>query len=76
MWTVNKRYLDDKDFKSKRKVAEPFSPSVADQQILADNDPNFRVFNTAVNTFNDVSTSISTSQLEVIMEQSWKVIRS
>ena len=30
---------------------------MADQQILADNDPNFRVFNTAVNTFNDASTS-------------------
>ncbi len=57
MWTVNKRYLDNEDFKSKRKVAEPFSPSLADQQILADNDPNFRVFNTAVNTFNDASTS-------------------
>ena len=57
MWTVNKRYLDNEDFKSKRKVAEPFSPSMADQQILADNDPNFRVFNTAVNTFNDASTS-------------------
>ncbi len=57
MWTVNKRYLDNEDFKSKKKVAEPFSPSMADQQILADNDPNFRVFNTAVNTFNDASTS-------------------
>ena len=30
---------------------------MADQQILADNDPNFRVFNTAVNTFNDASAS-------------------
>lgn len=57
MWTVNKRYLDNDDFKSKRKVAEPFFPSVADQQILADKDPNFRVFNSAVNTFNDASTS-------------------
>ena len=57
MWTVNKRYLDTDDFVSKRKVAEPFSPSMADQQILADSDPNFRVFNTAVNTFNDASTS-------------------
>lgn len=57
MWTVNRRYLDTDDFVSKRKVAEPFSPSMADQQILADSDPNFRVFNTAVNTFNDASTS-------------------
>ncbi len=57
MWTVNRRYLDTDDFVSKRKVAEPFSPSMADQQIFADSDPNFRVFNTAVNTFNDASTS-------------------
>ncbi len=57
MWTVNRRYLDTDDFVSKRKVAKPFSPSMADQQILADSDPNFRVFNTAVNTFNDASTS-------------------
>lgn len=57
MWTVNKRYLNDDDFVSKRKVAEPYSPSQADLQIMADPDPNFRVFNTAVNTFNDASTS-------------------
>lgn len=57
MWTVNRRYLDTDNFVSKRKVSEPFSPSMADQQILADSDQNFRVFNTAVNTFNDASTS-------------------
>ena len=57
MWTVNKRYLNTDDFESKRKVETPFIPSLADQQILADTDPNFRVFNTAVNTFNDASTS-------------------
>ena len=68
MWTVNRRYLDTDDFVSKRKVVEPFSPSMADQLILADSDPNFRVFNTAVNTFNDASTSYYTSQSVVIME--------
>ncbi len=57
MWAVNKRYLDNDDFESKRKVETPFTPTIADQQILADPDPNFRVFNTAVNTFNDASTS-------------------
>jgi hypothetical protein len=57
MWTVNKRYLNTDDFESRRKVETPFTPSLADQQILADTDPNFRVFNTAVNTFNDASTS-------------------
>lgn len=57
MWPVNKRYLNSDDFESKRKVSQPFTPSIADQQILADPDPNFRVFNTSVNTFNDASTS-------------------
>jgi hypothetical protein len=57
MWVVNKRYLDNDDFVSKRKVAQPYSPSLANQQILQDTDPNFRVFNTTVSTFNDASTS-------------------
>ena len=32
-------------------------PSVADQQILKDNDPNFRVFNLSVNPVTDALTS-------------------
>ena len=90
MWTVNKRYLDNSDFQSKTKVAEPFKPTNGDIQILLienenlqepyspnelnkivknkgfsyalntitkQTDPNFRVFNKVVNTFNDASTS-------------------
>ncbi len=57
MWTVNKRYLNSENFESSRKVENPFHPTAADQQILADTDPNFRVLNTTVNTFNDASTS-------------------
>lgn len=57
MWAVNKRYLNVDDFESKRKVSQPFTASRADQQILADPDPNFRVYNTTVSTFNDASTS-------------------
>lgn len=57
MWVVNKRYLDNDNFKSKRKVTLPYSPSIADQQILNDKDPNFRVYNTTVSPFNDASTS-------------------
>lgn len=57
MWVVNKRYLDNDNFKSKRKVTQPYSPSIADQQILNDKDPNFRVYNTTVSPFNDASTS-------------------
>ena len=57
MWTVNKRYLNNDNFASKRKVEKPYQTSQADQQILNDKDPNFRVFNQSVSTFNDASTS-------------------
>jgi len=57
MWTVNKRYLNDDNFVSKRKLKEPYQATAADQQILEDKDPNFRVFNQSVSTFNDASTS-------------------
>ena len=57
MWTVNKRYLNNDNFASKRKVEKPYQTSQADQQILNDKDPNFRVFNQTVSTFNDASTS-------------------
>jgi hypothetical protein len=57
MWTVNKRYLNDDNFARKRKVEVPYQATQADQQILRDTDPNFRVFNQSVSTFNDASTS-------------------
>ena len=57
MWTVNKRYLNDDNFERKSKVNIPYQATPADQQILRDSDPNFRVFNQSVSTFNDASTS-------------------
>ena len=57
MWVVNKRYLNDENFKAKRKILQPFTSSVADSQILQDPDPNYRVYNTTVSPFNDASTS-------------------
>ena len=57
MWTINKRYLNDDNFARKSKVEIPYHPTQADQQILRDKDPNFRVFNQSVSTFNDASTS-------------------
>ncbi len=53
MWTVNKRYLNDDNFARKRKVEVPYQATQADQHILRDKDPNFRVFNQSVSTFND-----------------------
>ena len=57
MWTINKRYLNDDSFARKSKVEIPYQATAADQQILRDKDPNFRVFNQSVSTFNDASTS-------------------
>ena len=57
MFTINKRYLNNNNFTSKSKVENPFEPTVADQVILQDPDPDFRVLNLNVNTFNDASTS-------------------
>lgn len=40
---VDKRYLNNDDFVSKASVQSALSPTAADQMILADTDPNFRV---------------------------------
>lgn len=57
MGGVNKRYLNSDKFMSKREVANPFPKSPADEMILQDTDPNYRVFNTTVDPFNDATTS-------------------
>lgn len=57
MWTVNKRYLNNDNFVSKKEEATPFKPTQADLQILNDKDPNFRVYNLSVSPFNDAGTS-------------------
>lgn len=57
MWTVAKRYLNDDNFVKKSKAEQPFQPTQADLQIQSDPDPDFRVMNATVSTFNDASTS-------------------
>lgn len=57
MLPVAKRYMSNKDFERKSKMAQPFTPSRADLMILEDPDPNFRVYNLTVDPFNDASTS-------------------
>ncbi|MDA3780414.1 MAG: hypothetical protein PF487_09395 [Bacteroidales bacterium] len=57
MWSVNKRYLNNDNFISKREAKTPFKPTQANKLILQDKDPNFRVLNLTVSTFNDASTS-------------------
>ncbi|MBN2807635.1 MAG: YfhO family protein [Prolixibacteraceae bacterium] len=57
MWPVNKRYLNNDNFVPKRKAETPYEPSKANLEILKDTDPNYRVFNIALNPFSDASTS-------------------
>ena len=57
MWYVDKQYLNDDNFQKKSKVAQSLQPSAVDQQILQDPDPDYRVLNLAVSTFNDGATS-------------------
>jgi hypothetical protein len=54
---VTKRYLHNDNFVSKSQVQQPFQASSADLQILQDPDPDYRVMNTTLSTFNDASTS-------------------
>lgn len=56
LWGIDKRYLNNDDFVSK-KEAKTYKPNRANLQILEDKDPNFRVFNVTVDPFNESSTS-------------------
>ena len=56
MWSVNKRYLNDKSFIVPEQAREVVM-TPADEQILQDNDLNYRVLDLSVNTFNDNATS-------------------
>ncbi len=57
LWSFDKKYLNNDNFISAKKVENTFSPSAADKAILNDKDPNFRVLNITVNPFADASTS-------------------
>ncbi len=57
MFSVSKRYLNNEDFVSKQAVQSQFSPLPADQQILQDPDPNYRVLDVLRNTFNNAEAS-------------------
>ncbi len=57
LWIVDKRYLNNDDFVKSREASKVFTPSQCDQYILQDTDPDYRVLNLTVSTFNDASTS-------------------
>jgi len=56
MFTIARRYVNDDSFDRKKKVENPYSPSVADKAILADKTLDYRVLNLN-GTFADGGTS-------------------
>ena len=57
LWAVDKRYLNDKNYVSKSSMETPYLPSPADEQILKDPDPHYRVMNVSLSPFQDATTS-------------------
>jgi len=57
MWTVDRRYLNNDDFMTKSKAKTNFIATSADNFIVKDNDPYYRVLNLSTSTFNDAFTS-------------------
>lgn len=57
MWGVNKRYLHDDQFVPRSAQTESFKKTNADEIILQDTDPNYRVFNISGNAFSENNTS-------------------
>lgn len=54
---VGKRYLTNDNFLEPEENEAAFTPTPADQLILQDKEPNFRVFNLTQDVFNDAITS-------------------
>ena len=57
MISVNRRYLNNDNFIRAKQFDVPFTASAADNYILNDNDPDFRVLDLSKSTFNDASCS-------------------
>jgi hypothetical protein len=55
LWGVDQRYVSKEDFQ--RQTEQAFVPTPADQQILQDPDPNFRVLNLMESTYQSARTS-------------------
>lgn len=57
LWGVNKRYLNSSHFVTQREFSNAFNLREVDKAILEDKDPNYRVLDLSVNTFNDAYVS-------------------
>ncbi len=53
LWSVDRRYLNDSHFVSKVDFTNQYAKRPVDEIILQDKDPNYRVLDLSVNTFND-----------------------
>jgi hypothetical protein len=53
MWTIDKRYLNTDHFVKQRQFTNQFALRPVDKIILQDKDPNYKVLDFSVNTFND-----------------------
>lgn len=51
LWMVDKKYLNDKDFVASRQMEVPYPKTLANESILNDKDPDFRVLNLATGNF-------------------------
>lgn len=56
-WTVGRRYLDNSFFVDPAQYQANFQPRPADEQILQDKDPNYRVFDATESTFTSTRAS-------------------
>jgi len=57
MWQVDRRYMNNDNFANKKDLKNHFQPRDVDTFISSDKDPDFRVFDTSISTFQDASTS-------------------
>ena len=57
MALIDKNFLNEKNFTTKQESKDPFPATTADNSILDDKDPDYRVLNIAVQTFQEASTS-------------------
>jgi hypothetical protein len=57
LFQIDKKYLNNETFVTERNLNKEFEPRQADLQILADKDPNFRVYDVTTDPFNSAKAS-------------------
>lgn len=57
LWTVDKRYLNDSHFVTKKEFRNALNLRPVDQMILQDKDPNYRVLDLSIDPFNNAYVS-------------------